>query len=467
MQVSILSGTYTDGNLGVRTSYPVNLQPVFAPQGVSAGYLRPADGIIQNGTGPGICRGGINWDGTLYRVLGDQLCSVASDGTVTQIGSVGSDGKPVSMDYSFDYLCIVSSTRAFLYDGTTITEITDTDLGSVYDVIYIDGYFMFSDNENVLVNDLADPFAINPLKYASSEVDPDDVQGLIKVRNYAYVINRNTIEVFDNTGSAGFPFQRIESAQIPKGAIGRKAFTKFQEAIAFVGSDRNEQPSVYLGNNSDVQKIATREVDDILQNYTEAQLSNIVVEDRNDRGSEMLFIHLPDRTLVFDAGASANLESPVWFVLSSGIGSVAQYKARFFVYVNDRWTCSDPTSARLGYFTDTLGTQWGSTVTWEFGTSIIYNDSNGIIFNELELVCLPGRISADLNPTITTSYSKDGLNWSQDRSITVGTIGDRLKRLVWRRQGYMRNWRIQRFRGDTSAYLSFLRLEATLEPLNR
>ena len=73
--------------------------------------------------------------------------------------------------------------------------------------------------------------------------------------------------------------------------------------------------------------------------------------------------------------------------------------------------------------------------------------------------------SLGANPQITTSYSLDGLSWSQDRSISAGGLGDTKKRLVWMRQGFMRNWRVQRFRGDSDAHLSFLRLEARMEPL--
>jgi hypothetical protein len=96
---------------------------------------------------------------------------------------------------------------------------------------------------------------------------------------------------------------------------------------------------------------------------------------------------------------------------------------------------------------------------------IVYNESNGAIFSELELVTLTGRVALGINPIISTSYSLDGVAWSQDRPISVGTVGDTKRRLVWLRQGYMRNWRIQRFRGDSQAHLSFIRLEAQIEPL--
>jgi hypothetical protein len=104
-------------------------------------------------------------------------------------------------------------------------------------------------------------------------------------------------------------------------------------------------------------------------------------------------------------------------------------------------------------------------VRWEFGTLIVYNEGNGAIFNELELVSLTGSVAIGTNPQISTSYSVDGKTWSQDRSIRVGTIGNTAKRLAWFQQGHMRNWRIQRFQGDSDSHVSFIRLEAQIEAL--
>ena len=95
----------------------------------------------------------------------------------------------------------------------------------------------------------------------------------------------------------------------------------------------------------------------------------------------------------------------------------------------------------------------------------MYNEGRGAIFNELELVALTGRVLPGVDPMISTSYSVDGMAWSQDRSIRAGTTGDTKKRLAWFQQGHMRNWRVQRFRGDSQAHLSFVRLEAQLEAL--
>lgn len=465
MQIPILNGIYTDNQPELRTSYPVNLMPVPKKSGISNGFLRPGEGIVANGSGPGVDRGGINWNGICYRVMGTKLVTVASNGMVTVLGDVGGPvNQLVSMDYSFDRLAIASGGRLYYWNGT-LTQVTDPDLGVVLDVVWVDGYFMTTDGEFLVVTELSDPTQVNPLKYGSSEVDPDPIVAVLKLRNEVYALNRNTIEVFDNIGGEFFPFQRIEGAQVQKGVVGTHACCVYVETIAFLGSGRNEAPGIYLGANATAQKISTQEIDEILLQYTEAQLALVQLEARSDRSHRYLYVHLPDRTLVYDAAASEALGDQVWVTLTTTTVNFAQYRARNMVWAYDKWLVGDPQSNAIGYLVDDIGTHWGQIVRWEFGTTIVYNEGKGVIFNELELVALPGRVALGIDPIITTSYSLDGQSWSQDRPIRAGTIGNTKKRLVWFQQGHMRNWRIQRFRGDTQAHLSFARLEAQLEPL--
>ena len=466
MQIPVLSGVYTDNGPDFRRSYPVNLVPVALPNGISNGYVRPADGFASVGTGPGIDRGGIERDGFHYRVMGTKLVQVYPDNSIVQLGDVGGTG-PVTMDYSFTLLAIASGGNLFYYNPATnvLTQVTDPDLGTVIDMCWVDGYFMTTDGQYLIVTELSDPFAVNPLKYGSSEADPDPVVALIKLRNEVYALNRHTIEVFDNVGGDLFPFARIEGAQIQKGCVGTHACCQFAEAIAFVGNGRNEAPSVYLGVNGNAQKIATREIDALLEGYTEAQLAAIECESRIGKGLQQLLIHLPDKTLAYDIVASQAVGEPVWFILSGALFGYGQYRARHLTYVNDNWYVGDVSTAALGVMDDKIGTHFGSEVGWELGTTIIYNESRGAIVNALELVALTGRVDVGDNPTISAAYSLDGITWSMERYIPAGNIGDRTKRLCWFRCGILRNWRIQRFRGTSSARLSFARLEAQLEPL--
>jgi hypothetical protein len=471
MQIPLLSGIVTDGDAEFRTAYPVNLVPCPKQTGISNGYLRPADGILPHASGTGIDRGGINWSGSHYRVLGTSLVLISPGGAIGgSLGTVAGVDR-VKFDYSPSRLAIVGGGNAYYYDGSTFTQVTDPDLGTVFDVIYIDGFFMFTDGEFLIVTELVDPTQVDPLKYGTAETDPDAIRSIHKIRNEPNAVGRYTIETYENVGGSNFPYQRIEGARVSRGAIGRNCACVFGDensadaAIAFLGSGLKEPPSVYLGSNAASRRIATREIDTLLQTYSEAELSTSVVESRFDKGHQHLLIHLPDRTIVYDAAASAAAEEPVWFTLTSTLGGFEPYRGRNLVWVHDKWIVGDPLEERLGELTLSVSSHYGADVRWEFATLMVYNQGASGQVHELELVALTGRTAFGVDPYIATSYSKDGLSWSQDRPIKVGARGERDKRLVWRQQGTIGHFRVQRFRGDSQSFASFARLEAQIEPL--
>lgn len=464
MQIPILNGIYTNENADFRTSYPRNLIPVPKNQGISSGYLRPSDGIVQNGTGPGTDKGGINWNDRLYRIMGAELVEIGPDGSTTSHGAVAS-GDKVTFDYSFDRLGVSVGLNLYYWDGSTLQQVTDSDLGDVIDFIWVDGYFMTTDGEFLVVTELGDPFTVLPFKFGSSEADPDPIKAVKKIRNEPYAINRFSVEVFNNIGGASFPFQRIEGAQITRGTVGTKTCCVFIDTLAFLGGGRNEAIAVWLGGGGSSTKISSREIDQILKNYSEATLANGLMEPRIDDGHQFLYLHLPDKTLVYDAAASRSVGEPVWFILTSGLSNSSEYLARNLIRVYDNWHVGNPENNKIGYLSNELSSHWGDKITWELSTSIIYNGGNGAIFHEIELVCLSGRVELGDDPKIATSYSLDGETWSQPRYINAGKRGERKKRLVWLQQGTMRNWRIQKFSGDSDSFLTMARLEATTEPM--
>ena len=464
MQIPILKGISTDTQGDFRTRYPRNLTVVPGKQGISGGSLRPAEGIIQNGTGPGDDRASINWDNFCYRVMGTKLVLVSEDGVVTTLGEVGGSSQ-ATLDYSFDRLAIASDGNFFYWDGSTLTQVVDPDLGTVIDFIWVDGYFMTTDGEFLVVTDLADPTSVNPLKYGSSEADPDPIKAVLKLRNEPVALNRYTIEMFTNIGGNGFPFERIDGAQLQRGVIGTHACVVYMEHIAFLGSGRNESPAIWLGSNGALAKLSTREIDQILLDYTEEALSTVVLETHSESGLDHLYIRLPDQTLVYDGAASKVMGEPVWAILTTSITGLSQHRASNRVWVYNRFIVGDPQTPNVGYQSDSVATHWGEKIGWDFGTMIVYNEGNGAIFHELELVCLSGRTLLGTDPQIGTEYSLDGEAWSQIKYVKAGKQGERAKRIVWLQQGTMKHWRMQRFSGTSDARLSFARLEARIEPL--
>lgn len=475
MEIPILNGIYVDSSPNVRTSYPRNLIPVPKPNGASKGHLKPADGIVTFGAGgPGAGRGGINWLGTLYRVMGTKLCSVNASGNVTVLGDVGGSGQ-ASLDYSFDRLGVASNGSLWYWTtGSKFIQVTDPNIGKVLDVIWMAGYFITTDGTSIVVTNLNDPTTVSPLAYGSAEGDANPIKALDELREELYAFTRYSIQVFQNVGTNGqsggtgqvFPFQVIDSAIVPKGIIGTHTYTSIGDTFVFLGSGRDEAPAIYMMLQGDTLKVSTQEIDIILKGYSEATLAQCLMEVQVDENMQLVYLHLPDQTLVYDTITSKTLGAPVWVTLGSSVIGPGTYRGRNMVWCYDQWNCEDPSSSALGVMNDTVSTHYGNTIGWDFGTTMLYNDGNDSIVLELELVALPGRVPLGVNPTVWTSYSTDGEVWSQERPTSAGAQGQRHKRLAWRKNGRIRHYRVQKFRGTSDAHLPVLKLEARFEPLN-
>ena len=458
--IPLLSGIQGSRGAEFTTAYPINLEPVPVKSGLSEGQFRMTAGAIPCATGPGADRGGTLWNGVVYRVMGSSLVRVDTNLSVSVIGSVGGTG-PVRFDYSFSHLGIHSGTALYLFDGTSLSQVNDVDLGVVKDALWVDGYWMTTDGTHMVVTELSNPFEVKPLKYGSAEDDPDMIVGLVKTRGEVHAIGRHSIQPQRNVGGSGFPFATVRNATIPYGCVSATAKTEFGDTYAFVGSKRNEALSVLLGGQSDATKISTREVDDALA--AEPDKEAIVLESRQYRNERRLYVHLSTETWVFLSAATARAGEPMWHRAQSAAGQ--PYRIRNAVEWNGRHLVGDRDTSTLAWLADDVSSHFGDPAQWEFQTGFVYNGGSGGLLKSVELVGLPGRVPAEEEATAFMSMTRDGVTWSIERAISMGRAGERTKRLEWRPRTRFANYIGLRFRGYNRAMPGFARLEADIEAL--
>lgn len=459
----ILKGIYADQYAEIRTSLPINLEPRVIDTGLSEGQLLSSPGLTQLATGPGEDRGAWVWNGVCYRVMGTKWVKVVG-AIVTELGDVGLGG-PVAITQGFGYLAINSGDRLYYWDGTALTQVIDPDLGPVIDVQWVDGYVMTTDGESLVVTELNDRYAVDPLKYGSAEVDPDPIQCLRKVRGEIYALGRYSIENFQNRGGTGFPFTRNAGGYIPKGAVGSRARTDFLDSFAFVGGAKDEAISVYLAGPGQAAPLASAEIDALLAELTDEEQAAIEMDTRIEKGEQRLYVHLPDKTLVYLQQASRKNEGAVWQVLAGGTMTDQAWPARHIVLADGRWVVGSP-DGKVGYLDQSTPTQWGQIAGWRFDTVFLFNAAKGFILKVVELIGLPGYAPLGVEPTMFLSTTTDGRTYGQERAISMGRSGERGKRMQWRPLRRFQNFAGMRFRGANSALASAMRLEIDVEGLN-
>ena len=303
--------------------------------------------------------------------------------------------------------------------------------------------------------EITDETNIDPLRFGSSEISPDPVRGVGKWRNQLTAFNRFTTEFFRNVGGSGFVFDRIPSAVIYKGIVGVHTKTEYLDTYAFLGGGEDENISVWL-LNSNPQKIATREIEEIINEFTEDQLAAVTMDKFKEKGHDYLQINMPDgRKLMYDAAASQHLGVPAWHI--------RDWDAESFIHAYGKWWTGG--NNRIGSLEE-IGTVWGEEVERTFETPIIFAENNSFIINRLELVALPGRTNDPISDTIGVSLSPDGLIYTPERRVRLGGRGQYSNRLILRRQGKVNHWRTYRFRTFDPNRTAFARLDVDVEVLN-
>ena len=419
-QLPIMAGTVVkDGTFAA--SYPVNLEPRALDSGVSKGQLVTTRGAVSLGTGPGIDRGGINWNDTLYRVMGSKLVRVSAGGVVTVLGDVGTDGLVCGFDYSFDRLGIRSANKLYYWNGTTLTLVTDPDLGKVKDILWMDGYFLTTDGTFVIATELLDPTNVNPLKYGSAEQDPDAVTGLLKYREELYALGRYTIQVFQDVGGLNFPFQVVKGATIPYGCISATAKCMVGGTFAFVGGAKDEPLGVFVYAGGTAARISNKDVEALIA--AEADPALIVLEARRFGEESQIIMHLTGQSVGIALHTSAQADDGAWFYLQSG--RFAPYRLRNAVlYYGKHWV-GDTQTAAVGTLSDQTVTHFGAAADWRFDAALLYAGT-AICLDEVELI---GQWPLT-GVAVFFSLTRDGVQWSNE--ISRVTTGRRDERIVWR-----------------------------------
>lgn len=445
MKLPLIKGTRVDQEAEWRDSIPVNMIAFAQSVGSWTGYLRTLDGLKLFAEAAGIDRGGL-WSDRFrqhYRVSGDRFVTVSQFGEVADIGGVSIPGSElVQFANSFNSVAFVADGDYWRWDGSALTNVTKPlGAGDFIDMTRIDGYYIFADTDNLWNTTLADEAVFNPNERAGSDFAPDEIVAVDKTTdNKLIVFNRYSTERFYNNAGAQFPFARIPNAAIPIGIVGTNAKAAIGDGAWVVfGGSKEYSPSFYILTNS-YQNISTKEIDSIIDTYSDFELANISIEFRDTRDQSLAICHLPRHTLVYDISLSRTLGENIWYEWRSGdspwraINGV--YDPRNVDNAASSWIYGDQQDGRLGKLDTTICTQYGEPLQWSARTPLI---QVGGTVKEIEIVTAPGHQSSSTDQYFVAA-TKDGALFGPSVPIARGAPGDYQRRIIARRLGDYPNW---------------------------
>lgn len=435
-------GDKTDNETDYRDSLPQNMVGVDREILGDLGYLITHSGLRAFGTANtfGFDRGGY-WNdrqNAHFRVIGQRIFDIDENGVATDLGAI-SGNKQVSMAHSFQSQAIVADGRMWRYDGFSLVEVVDPDLGSPIDICWINSYYFLTDGENLYHTQITDESQIDPLQFATSEFSPDKTLAVAKTQdNQVIVFNRFTTEYFIDQANPNFAFTRIEGKAIKSGIVGTHCKCELKGTFYVIGGGREEDVSIHRLNAGRYTTIATREIDKVLATYTDEQLEDAVLEVRVEDGYEFIVVRLPADTLLYNATIAQKYGNKIaWTIVTTGIENPIRWRGRNGIYDPriSQWIYGDAVDNRYGILDDSIGTQYDEGVTQEFFTTLVNLEAQSI--DKLEINIIPGHQVNAEDVTIAVSMTLDGLTYGKEYWNLYSEANVYDTRFIIRRLGYI------------------------------
>lgn len=375
----------------------------------------------------------------LYVASGSTIYRVASDGTATAcIGAIWPTGLVTMATNGTQIAVVVSPSYGYIVTGTSCNPITDPDFPGATSVTYIDGYFIFSGPQGTgrfFISDLFDGNSFDALDFATAEGDPDPTVRVFADHRELLVFGTRTIEVWQDTGGADFPFSRVDGAFIERGCAATGSPAKADNTTYWLGDDR----IVYRMNGYVPQRASNFAVEDIIRRM--AVVSDAVGSTYAQDGHTfyVLKFHTEGRTFCLD------ISNGMWHERQSTAALVSDWRINFVIPAFDRVLGGDAWSGKL--FTLDLGTytEDGNTIRRVIETAPLAaaagNQRVALPAWEIVFEMGVGTLSGQgVDPQVALSWSDDnGKTWSNERWRSLGPRGQNIRRAQWYRLGSARS----------------------------
>ena len=410
-----------------------------------------------------------------YFANGANLYSMTQSGVVTNRGALSGAGVISQANNGRYLVSVLSNGQGWVYDNTTnqLNQITDADYRPSKTVVFNDGYFLFNSKDGTVFfnSGLNDPFTFDGLDFGTAEINPDKIIALHVNHNELFVCGSETIELFKNVGGTGFPYQRIEGANIQKGVHAAFSIREFDNTFVFAGGGQNELTAIWkVVGSSAATKISTDAIDNAIQEFTEDEIKASFSFDYAQGGRFFVgftfeSIRIPPKTFVYDATASALSQRHIWHQRQSSVNP-NRWRVNSITKAFGKLYVGDQEDGRIGVLDLDTYNEYGNVISHEISTAPFFLPVP-LFSGEYRLHMESGvglTSGQGSDPQIWRSYSDNGGRTYVDAvSRSFGKIGDYISIPTWRRQGRIPRSRTLRFVSTDPVKFVIIKLEALSE----
>lgn len=359
----------------------------------------------------------------LYVVSGNKAYQVDSNKTVTELGTVGAPNR-IDIASNTDSVVFVNEPNAYYWDGSTFGQITDTDFTSrgAGDVEFVDNYLLFRepDSGRFFGADLGSATSFDALNFATAEANPDDLNGMKVDHRQVILTGPRSVEIYENTGASGFPFERAINGYIEQGCLNGKTLQKIDNTVYWLADDY----TVRRLEGATPVRVSTHAIEQAIFDST---VSTATAFTYAQDGHLFYVLTLSEGTFVYDATTGEWHERETY--------GAAYWHPRYHAQAFGLELVGDSTSNKVGYMNPSAYQDFAGTQVMEWTYQPVYAEGATAFHKRLEVILETGvglTTGQGSDPQITLEFSDDGgSTWVSAENKSLGAIGARETRVIW------------------------------------
>jgi len=388
------------------------------------GTLSPRPGILDSEEDRyGFCRGQGVYQDSLYAVEADQLWKIDIDGngviTRTQITGTIEGSANCILIQSFTTLLIqVIGGKAYGFDGTTLTEVTNPNYQPAVSVTFLLSRFVWvpADGGPFFWSDGNDPNVIDAANFADAEEQPDKNYAAIALKDSLIVFGGETIERQTYNSNAA-TFLRSQGATLNIGYVG--GLVRYGETLMYIGRPVNGTFSIYMYGNP--EPVSNKSVDEILNLYTFEELNTAKADFFSWKGETMVVWHLPNHTLHFYGDFA---------IIKSNINGniTGTWRGQFITSFGGKLVVGDRDSNKMGFLAE-LFTDYGEKLEAECESFVRMPPRTNQFFKRFFGTMTTGATNQDRQ--IELSITEDGVHYGDSVAHKFKGVGIYNEEVSW------------------------------------
>ena len=325
---------------------------------------------------------------------------------------------------------------------------TDGAFTGASSVDIVDNYFVYNrpHTQQWASSDVLSPITYG-LAFASKFTGPDDLVSLIVDHGQIYLLGEKTSEVWADTGTFPFPFQRIPGASSQHGIAAEFSMARFGNSFAYVSRNDRGQAVIVQMNGYFPQRISTHAVENTLVNQN---ISDAVAYTYQLEGHECYVVSFPSLNLtwVFDGATQ------MWhkWLYCDNQNNFQRHRSNCSAFFQGQVLVGDWENGQIYRLDPENYTDNGQNIRRVRRCPHLVTDFQRQYFEELQIqfqpgVGLQGITTPPINletegadPQAMLRWSNDGgSTWSNEHWAGIGKVGKYQNRIIWRRLGWARD----------------------------